>query len=739
MISHQIELEHGASPVKMKGYPVSPAIQHQMKEEVEEMLRKGYVRPSISPWSANVLMVPKPGSEKRRLVVDYRALNSRIKSNAYPIPFISSILDQLKNANFLSAIDLKNAYWQVELEESSRPLTAFQVPNFGLFEFNVYPMGLKTSGCVFQELMNTLFKDMLGNGVFAYLDDILVATDTFDNHLSLLEKVLERLCRVGLVLNWEKSKFAQSSLLYLGHRVGQGMIGVNEDRIKSVQQFPTPRTVKDVRSFLGMASWYRRFIPKFSDIAAPLNELLKKSTKWKWENNEETAFEQLKHKLTHAPVLACPDFDVPFKIECDCSSFGLGAVLLQTQHGEEKVIAFYSRSLSPAERNYSTTEMELLAVIASLEKFRAYFEGTRVTVVTDHASLKWLQNIKNPTGRLARWLTRLGVFDIDIQYRRGSTMKVADSLSRHPVSAAIQGDEAPVIQPSTEWTQTADPWFVQLRKDIKEHPSHYPLFSVVDNLIYKQIKVRDEVREVLVVPTCEREKILSLHHDDITAGHPGVQKTLKRLQQFYYWPCMYSHVKKYVRNCQTCQKFKVKRTQPAGLMRPKESMQRPWHTVATDLIGPLPMSRKQNRFCLVFVDTASRWVVAVPIRRATAKDVCFHFRDKIIFQFGCPDIVLCDNGSQYTSKLFQDLLKVYSVKLFTTPFYSPSQNPTERQNQVLKNMLSMFCSENQRDWDERLPYLTFAINTNTSEATGFSPAELNFARVFRGPKEPFTF
>jgi predicted aspartyl protease/transposase InsO family protein len=733
LVKHQLYLEPGTVPVKQRYYPVSPAVQLLINEEIDRMLDKDFIEPSDSPWSSPILMVSKKHTDKKRLVVDFRRLNQVTRKNAFPIPYISSILDKLKDAKFLTSLDLESGYWQVSLEESSRPLTAFTVPGKGLFQFKVMPMGLHSAGATFQNLMEKVFRDLIGEKVFVYLDDILVVSKSWDEHVSLLDRVFTMLFQSGLKINWDKCRFARPYVNYLGYIAGQGHLQVDPDKVKSVAEFPVPSSQRNVRSFLGMCSWYRRFIPDFAGLTAPLNDLLKVRIKFEWKEDHQRAFDCLKQKLISAPILSCPDFSHPFTIECDSSDFGVGSVLLQHINNEERVIAYFSKTLNRAERNYSVTEKECLACLMSLEKFRPYVEGSHVTVVTDHSSLVWLHNIKNPTGRIARWLTRFGQFDFHVVHRKGKFMNVPDALSRNPVVAVVDVHDDIVL------SDTNDQWYLDLRTNILDTPDNYPLFSVVDNLIYKYVTVGEEHRNLLIVPADKRQDILKLHHDSATAGHPGFSKTMSRIKRFYFWPKMFLDVKRYVASCQLCQRFKTEKRPPAGLMKPKSSMVRPWSIVTSDIIGPLPLSRRQNRYVLMFTDVATKWVVAVPLRKVTSTEVCKCLREKVIYQFGCPDVLLTDNGSQYTSKVFKDLCQVFQIKLNHTPFYTPFVNPTERHNATLETMIAIFTHDNHRDWDVHLASLVFAINTNVSQSTGFSPAVLNFGREFRGPDEPYNF
>ncbi|KAL6417073.1 hypothetical protein ACFW04_013013 [Cataglyphis niger] len=443
------------------------------KEKLQEFLRKefekfegemeaaGIIEPSTSAWSSPVVLVKKKDG-KYRFCIDFRKVNDATEKDAYPLPQVTATLEKLRGAKYLSTLDLKQGYWQVPLESKSRPITAFTIPGRGLYQFKVMPFGLHSAPATFQRLLDKIISPALEPNVFVYLDDIIIISKTFDDHLRLLTEVFRRLRDARLRLNPEKCKFCVNQLKYLGHVVDRKGIRTDPEKVSTVENWPEPRTVKQIRQFLGMASWYRRFIANFSTIAAPLTSLTRKNAKWKWGAEETTAFRELKKTLVSAPVLACPDFARRFVLQTDASASGLGAVLTQNFEEGERVIAYASRTLNSAEKNYSATELECLAVVWGIRRMKGYLEGYSFTVITDHQALKWLQRIEAPTGRLARWLFELQQYDLEVKYRKGTLNRVADALSRSAttrgmhsetaakrlVPASTGGDRARSIQPT---------------------------------------------------------------------------------------------------------------------------------------------------------------------------------------------------------------------------------------------------------------------------------------------------
>ncbi|KAL6433556.1 hypothetical protein ACFW04_006562 [Cataglyphis niger] len=445
LVEHQIRLKH-RMPIKQRYRPRNPAMQAIIDAEVEEMEKASVIEPSRSAWSSPIVVV----TEK----------------DAYPLPQVTATLDKLRGARYFTTLDLKNGYWQVPLARESRPITAFTVPGKGLMQFRVMPFGLHSAPATFQRLLDSVIGPALEPNVFVYLDDIIVISQTFEQHLELLTEVFRRLRAARLRLNPEKCRFCVDQLRYLEH-VDCAGIHTDPEKVSAVASWAEPRTVRQIRQFLGMASWYRRFIENFSTIAAPLTRLTKKNACWTWEEDESAAFQQLKDALTTTPVLACPDFNRRFFLQTDASTSGLGAVLTQYHEDGERVIAYASRTLSGAEKNYSATELECLAVIWGIRRMRNYLEGYAFTVITDHQSLRWLQELEAPTGRLARWLFEFQQYDYDIKYRRGALNRVADALSRQPAVSAIQPIRCR--------------WYTRKLEETRRDPAAHPDYRYVDH------------------------------------------------------------------------------------------------------------------------------------------------------------------------------------------------------------------------------------------------------------------
>lgn len=359
-----------AKPIKQRHYPISPAVEKLVCTEIDRMLELGVIEESNSPWSSPIVLVKKPG--KVRLCLDSRKVNEVTIKDAYPLPHIEGILGRLPRAEYISSLDLKDAFWQIPLEVNSREKTAFTVPNRPLYQFTVMPFGLCNAPQTMCRLMDKVIPYHLKEQVFVYLDDLLLISDNFDSHVSLLSEVAQHIRKAGLTINISKSKFCLREVRYLGYIVGNGVLKTDPGKVEAITNYPAPKTVRQLRRFLGMTGWYRRFVSNYADVTHPLTDLLKKSKSFTWTDDAQKAFDMLKQKLTTAPFLANPDFKKPFIVQCDASQNGVGAVLSQeNDRGEEIPIAYMSQKLNKAQRNYSVTEQECLAAVLAVKNFRA--------------------------------------------------------------------------------------------------------------------------------------------------------------------------------------------------------------------------------------------------------------------------------------------------------------------------------------------------------------------------------
>lgn len=728
LIQHKIDTGDSL-PIKQRYYRMSPEKQRIISEQVKEMLDLDVIEPCESPWSSPVLVVGKKDG-KPRFCLDSRKLNSVTKKDAYNLPYVSEILDNLKEAKFLSSIDLSKAFWQIPISPQDREKTAFYVPGHGTMQFKVTAFGLSNAPATQQRLVDMLFGPEFELKVFCYLDDIIITSATYSEHTSLLLRVLEKLKKANLTINLEKSKFFRNQLKYLGYVVDGNGLHTDPEKVEAILRFPPPTNKKEVKRFLGTASWYRRFVPNFSTVAGPLNKLTstkKGKSNFEWTAEAESSFQQLKNLLSRSPVLACPNFSLPFEVHTDASDYGLGAMLAQTIDGVEHPIAYMSKSLTGPERNYSVTEREALAVLVALEHWRCYLEnGKTFTVFTDHAALRWFLSLSNPSGRLARWGVRLSSFQFEIKHRKGTDNIIPDALSRSVPLAEVSLDINPL-------STIEDKWYLDIFNGCKNSPERYLNYRIENNNLYRHVKDKSSLTSEFnwkqVIPKEQRVETILKNHADPLSAHMGVFKTYRRLLLKFYWPGMYADVVDTIAKCETCLAYKHATQGTMGKMGRPKVCSRPFQTLSIDLVGPLPTSRKQNNYILVVTCCFSKYCLVFPLRQATAKAICRHIEDSVILIHGVPQTVIMDNGPQFISHELTALFNKYKIpNIHYTPKYTPQVNTVERYNKTIVTAIATLISNDHRAWDTQLPYVQFAINNSVNEVTGYTPAMLVHGR-----------
>lgn len=631
--AHRIETD-GSCIIRRRPYRVSSSERNIIEENVVDMLQRNIIRPSASPWSSPVVLVQKKDGSVR-FCIDYRALNKITRKDVYPMPRIDDALDSLQGAEYFSSLDLRSGYWQIPMHESDKEKTAFATPD-GLYEFNVMPFGLCNAPATFERMMDTVLRGLKWKTCLCYLDDIVIFSSTFSQHLQRLDEVLTCLARAGLQLNTKKCRFASKTIKVLGHIVSKDGIRPDPDKLTAVMNFPRPLHQKDLRSFLGLASYFRRFVLNFATLASPLHALLHSGTPFCWSADCEKAFQNLKEALTSGPVLCHFDEHRPTILHTDASGHGIGAVLLQRDHElRERVVAYASRSLSAAEKNYTITEQECLAVVWSVQKFRPYLYGRHFTVVTDHHALCWLQSLKNLSGRLGRWILRLQEYDFTVTYKSGKKHLDADALSRCPLTPSSPTSllspkaEQPVAHVASVGVdnilelvslQRADAYcrtIIDRLTGSTQAPNsrlrrQLTQFKLLHGALYRCNPHPPGEKWIPVAPRSLRPIILEAFHDDATAGHFGFQKTYERIRSRFFWPGLSTSVAKYVASCTSCQHRKRSTSRPAGLLQPLPCPSVPFDTVGIDLYGPLPPTSAGYRWIVTAVDHLTRYAETAP-------------------------------------------------------------------------------------------------------------------------------
>ncbi len=740
-VDHRIELKPGSSPTSLPLRRMSPPELDELRSQLDQLSESGFIQPSKSPFGAPILFVKKKDGTMR-MCIDYRALNGITIKNSYPLPRIDELFDRLQGATIFSKIDLRSGYHQIRIAEEDIPKTAFRT-RYGHFEFRVLPFGLTNAPATFMHLMHQIFGPFLDQFVLVFLDDILVYSKTPEEHERQVRQVLDLLRQHQLYAKLSKCELCKPSVEFLGHIVDAQGLHMMEDKVKALIEWPVLKSVDDVRSFLGTVGYYRKFIRMFSDVAAPLTALLHTGAKFEWLEPQQQAFEALKQAVTQQPVLILPDLERPFVVTTDASGYAVGATLSQDQGVGQQPIAFLSKKMLPAEKNYAVHEQELLAIIIALREWRHYLHGNSfcIRVLTDHHSLQWLRTQPQLSVRQARWLEAIAEFDFKIEYQEGKKNVVADGLSRRPdhredTQAAARVASlmlASSSQPAPSLTTNVSTHYASDLncQAILAKPSEHPNYRVENGLI-----IDDRGR--LLVPTgAQVAKQLILHecHDGKTGGHFGAAKTLSRVTRRFVWPRMHAEIKEYVATCLACQSNKPSSQLPIGLLQPLPIPEWAWHTITLDLITQLPRSASGHDAILVVVDKLTKYVYYIAtVTAVTAVQLAELVIHNVVRYRGIPRAIVSDRDPRFTSIFWQSLWQQLGTKLnMSTAFHPQTDGQTERANRTLEEGLRAYIAYHQLDWDQHLVPLEIAFNNTVQASTGFTPFYLNSGREIELP------
>ncbi|KAF9760555.1 Transposon Tf2-6 polyprotein, partial [Nosema granulosis] len=668
------KIETGCNgPVYQRTYRVPIHYEAEIEKEIRKNLNLGIIRRSKSAWCSRIVPVTKPDGTLR-MCIDYRPLNKITKKDRYPLPRIDEILDALAGSEFFTSLDATSGYYQIAVDERDREKTAFAWKG-GLFEFNRMPFGLCNAPATFQRTMDKILGDKRGTYVLPYLDDIIIYSKNLEEHKAHVVEVMRKLKEAGVSLNQKKCKIAQREIKILGSVVSKDKIIPDPDKVKAIKEFPAPRTVRELRSFLGVTNYCREYIKEYAITLKPLFDLLKgdkkdSQRKLVWTLESTRAFKEIKTLISLGLERAQPDFTKPFILTTDASDYGIGAILSQVREdGREKMISAFSKNLDKAQLNYSVTDKELLAVVKGIENYRHYLLGAQFTLRTDHKALAYLWETKNPCSRILRWSLKLQEYSFNVEYIRGST-NIADACSRALCLNVTR------LETTVELTDK------------------------------------------------QKEEVLRDYHE--TSGH-GTANTMKfLLDGRYKWKGMINDIENYVKQCRICTMIGGERTNTKNKMilatRPNDI----WEL---DLIGRIP-TKNGNKFVFVAIDHFSKWIETKVIPNKSERTITSCIIELILKRHGTPNRIITDCGLEFKNRCVQALAKKEGIEWnFASPAHHKTVGCVERVNQTLWNKVRKLSNFGKRCWEKVVPLATYAVNISFNRAIGTSPFLMKHGRT----------
>jgi len=731
-------------PIHQRAYRSPLSKRTAIDGEIDKLLAMGIIRESASPWASPVLLVPKKDGELR-FCIDYRRVNEVTVKNRYPLPFIQDIFDQLGGATIFTSLDLRSGYHQCPLSEDAMAKTAF-VCHRGQFEFTRVPFGLSNAPSHFQAAMTKILSKHIGTRVMVFLDDIVVFSQNETDHARDLDLVLSDIAMANLTLKESKCHFGKKELDLLGYSISGDGIKAQPEKTSAINQLQPPTNISELRRFMGMCSYYRQLVPNFSRIAEPLHALTRLNVPWAWTTEHQESFDELKNALCSGNVMAHPNPQNPYILYTDACNTSIGGVLCQEdESGIERPIQYISAQLTSTQRKWSTSEKECYAIVYCLDKLRCYLLGADLTCFTDHKPLLSLFTKQMKNTKIQRWGILFEEFGAKIKYRPGPNNVRADMLSR------IVTEDVAVIDMSSEWVnlepQPSEEFSLCDRIDtgllVRDQKMEFPdefrsaheadsNYLIHNGILYSAARTnRFEPRYPRVLlPSSFRRQVIDRCHND--AAHAGTVKTMIRVQEGYVWSGMRAEIEAFIKRCPRCRVHIQQPERPE--MGEMPIAQSPGQIVSIDLIGPLTPSHKQNKYLLVCVDHYSAWIEAYPLANKTNEEVWDKLRLEYFPRHGSCRVLISDQGAEFRGRDFEEWLRGNRVEHRRTSSYHPQSNGrVERANRTIKEMLRKLVNGNRSDWEDQLASALWAIRTNTSMATGYSPFFLHHARPPRAP------
>lgn len=740
-------------PVTNKSYPIPHAHREKVREKIHEMLNQGIIERACSPYN-NPIHVVKKKNGGIRICLDARQVNKVLIGDAERPPDIGSIMQRYAGKKYFSTFDVTEGYFQILLNEKSRPYTAFLFEG-AQYQFRRVPFGLQTAGAGFIRALRTALGDDMDKFITVYVDDVMVASNTFNEHLTALRILFNRLRTSGMKFKLGKTAFCREKIEFLGMIITPQGIVPDVKRVKAIREIPDPRSLQELQRFIGLCNYYRRFFVNHSIFIEPLRELLQTNKPFLWNEKHQRAFREMKDNLARYVMLNHFDPEAIFFVQTDASKVGISAILYQkSSAGDNMIIGVVSRLLTKYESNYTTTELELLAIIFAFVKFRVYLIGNHFRVISDHQALTFLLRTPFQSARLTRWCIYMQQYSYTVEHCIGKDNEIADYFSRMGSGDMVKRDEALIIsrmivELSEESDVSANDWVVaqlRVKEPIKKLFNDIREMQARDSEVRKLMNrleegkssesfcLREEVlfyknshetRWRLVVPKEICATLVEIIHDE---GHLGVYKTVCAIKRNYFWRGIARDVKKFIRQCDMCQRTKVV-CQPMTGAYQAIVPNKPNELVCLDFYGPLPASRGGVQYILVALDAFSKHVTLYSLKKATTRASLKKLFQDYIPKMGKMNAVLTDHGTQFTSRTWRETLRDNDVVVRYSSIRHPQSDPAERTMRELSRFFRAYCSDTHTRWAHYLGKIEEWLNFSTHVSTGMMPYELHFGKL----------
>lgn len=738
MYQHSIKLRD-PTPFNIRPYPIAIAHRGAVRKEIQRMLDWGVIERANTPYCSPLMATTKKDGSVR-VCLDFRHANQVMEPDFESPKPIEDLLRTLGNVNYMSSVDLTCSYWQIPIREEDRQYTGFKYEN-QVYQFKVLPFGLSTSVASFSRALSFVLGPYFDSFTNIYVDDLLVTSTTFDDHLRHLDLLFTRLAEAGFTLRLNKCSFFQQELKFLGYVLNASGLRPDPQRIQAIEEFPIPSKVPQLQAFLGLCNFDRSFTEEFAVTTAPLTKLLRKNVPWSWQEEQQMAFDKLKAILCRDTMLYHPRFDQTFYVQTDACAVGVGAELFQIICGKHRTVAFASRILLDRETRYASVELEMLAIVFALQKWRTFLLGRQFVIYTDNKAITYINSCRLLSPRITRWCLALQEFSFMMKHVPGKENVVPDILSRHPSSRQVtptdktfrvlaikrEDDVFKQLRNSLPEDQLQDPRLSLEIEKLKKEPDVKARYILHNDILFLQVAA--DQSPLVCIPEKNINDVINAYH--VSIGHFGVYKTWAALRKDLWFPNLHRRVKGILKNCQLCQSAKLTPAPSPSFeaIIPEEK----GDLLSVDYFGPLPKSRGGATYLFVCIDVYTKYVTLYPLRRATTKSSLDKILNDYVPRLGPVKRILSDRGTQFTSKVWRNTLEKEGIKVQLTSVRRPQGSPVERVMKELGRLCRTYCHRQHKRWAFEVTNFANFINSVVHESTGMTPSEAHLGII---PKYP---